>query len=263
MKAALVQMRSSTDKQGNLDHALASIRRAAGMGASLCAFPEFLMAYSPESQTAAGLRRIAEPVAGPFVGAIASASAEHGIDVVATTYELGAGGRIYDTCVVISAGRIASRYRKVHLYDALGFRESAKLARGARLSSPVDTGIGRIGTMICYDLRFPEVSRHLALSGSDVLVAPSAWVRGPMKTEHWITMNRARAMENGCYVLAPAQVGNIYCGRSLAVDPFGRVIADMGSRRGIKIVQIDPEKVKSTRRSLPLLSGRRPSAYRS
>ena len=78
--------------------------------------------------------------------------------------------------------------------------------------------------MICYDLRFPEMARVLASSGSEILVVPSAWVKGTMKEEHWLTINKTRAIENGCYVIAPDQVGNIYCGRSLVVDPFGKIL---------------------------------------
>ena len=80
--------------------------------------------------------------------------------------------------------------------------------------------------MICYDLRFPEMSRTLAVAGSEVLVAPSAWVKGKMKEEHWLAINKTRAIENGCFVIAPDQVGNIYCGRSVVVDPFGKILLD-------------------------------------
>ena len=91
----------------------------------------------------------------------------------------------------------------------------------------IRTSVGKLGMLICYDLRFPEMSRSLAAAGSEILVAPSAWVKGKSKEEHWITINKTRAIENGCYVIAPDQVGNIYCGRSIAVDPFGKILLDM------------------------------------
>ena len=129
--------------------------------------------------------------------------------------------------------------------------------------SPTRTSIGKLGMLICYDLRFPEMSRTLAAAGSEILVAPSAWVKGKMKEEHWITINKTRAIENGCYIIAPDQVGNIYCGRSIAVDPFGKILLDMKKRQGIGIVDISLAKVKQTRRILPLLKNRRTDLYSS
>jgi predicted amidohydrolase len=116
--------------------------------------------------------------------------------------------------------------------------------------------------MICYDLRFPEMSRILTVKGADVLVAPSGWVAGEMKEEHWQTMIKARAIENGSYVVAPDQVGNIYCGRSMVVDPFGVMLVDMGQREGVEVVEIDKSRVQQVRRSLPLLKNRRTDVYK-
>jgi predicted amidohydrolase len=156
---------------------------------------------------------------------------------------------------------VSSIYRKLHLYDALGFKESAKLSKGKDIKGPVRTKAGSVGLMICYDLRFPELSRILTLKGADVLVAPSAWVQGEMKEEHWQTMVKARAIENGAYVVAPDQVGNIYCGRSMVVDPFGVVLADMEKREGIEIVEVDRQRIREVRKSLPLLKNRRSDVY--
>jgi predicted amidohydrolase len=160
------------------------------------------------------------------------------------------------------AGRVSAVYRKLHLYNALGFKESVKLVPGKSIVRPARTGAGNVGLLICYDLRFPELSRILTIKGADVLVAPSAWVAGEMKEEHWQTMVKARAIENGSYVIAPAQVGNIYCGRSMAVDPFGVVLVDMGYREGVEAIDIDSSRVKNIRKSLPLLKNRRTDVYR-
>jgi len=262
-KVAVVQFRASTRKEANLGRITAYIGEAAERGASLCAFPEFMMFYTPSSQPPSELAGLAEPVTGPFVREIARAARENSIEVVGTLYEAGKpGGRVYDTSFLISSsGRLVSKYRKVHLYDALGFRESKKLAAGSQIPKPQKSAIGRVGMMICYDLRFPEMSRKLAAAGAGVLVAPSAWVRGEMKEEHWITINRARAIENGCFVVSPDQAGNIYCGRSIVVDPFGRVLLDMKKRQGLAVVEIDGSQIKKVRRALPLLRNRRTDLY--
>ena len=115
--------------------------------------------------------------------------------------------------------------------------------------------------MICYDLRFPEMARMLALGGSDVLFVPSGWVQGDMKLDHWQTMIKARALENGCYVVAPDQTGNIYIGHSLVVDPFGRIVLDMSDREGMEILDLDLGIVTEAREKLPLLQNRRFEVY--
>jgi predicted amidohydrolase len=132
---------------------------------------------------------------------------------------------------------------------------------GKSIVKPDKTPAGIVGLLICYDLRFPELSRLLTIKGADVLIAPSAWVAGEMKEEHWQTMIKARAIENGSYIVAPDQVGNIYCGKSMVVDPFGVVLLDMGKREGMEIVDIDKARIQQVRRSLPLLKNRRTDIY--
>ena len=163
--------------------------------------------------------------------------------------------------VINNLGKVISTYRKIHLYDALGFKESKKMIAGSKISKPVSTSIGKTGMMICYDLRFPEMSRTLASSGTEILVVPSAWVNGPMKEEHWLTLNKSRAIENGCYVIAPDHLGHVYSGRSLAIDPYGRILLDMKKRQGIGYVNISLDKVHEVRKKLPLLKNRRTDIY--
>ena len=220
MKVGVVQFKASTNKVDNLKKIISYISKAASKNATLCAFPEFMMFYTKSSQTSKQLANLAETINGDFVKTIAKAAKENCIQVVGSFYEKSKKkDRVYDTSFVIDkSGKVISTYRKIHLYDALGFKESDKMTSGSKIAKPVKTSVGKIGMMICYDLRFPEMSRSLAVAGSEVLVAPSAWVKGNMKEEHWITINKTRAIENGCYVIAPDQVGNIYCGRSLIVD---------------------------------------------
>jgi len=263
-RIALVQMRSSEVKQENLDRSIEFIAEAASKDADLVCFPEFQMAFSPGRQSAAQLAAIAEAIRGNFVSKLAAAAKKNRIGVVATIYEKsGKPQRVYDTAVMISrSGKVSSVYRKLHLYNALGFKESAKLVPGKNIVKPLKTDAGKVGLLICYDLRFPELSRILTVKGADVLVAPSAWVAGEMKEDHWQTMVKARAIENGSYVIAPDQLGNIYCGRSMAVDPFGVVMLDMGLREGVEVVEIDKSRVQQVRKSLPLLKNRRTDVYK-
>jgi len=263
MKIAVVQFKASTKKENNLKKILSYISKAATKNTTLCAFPEFMMFYTNSSQTPKQLSSLSEKINGNFVTTIAKTAKENHIQVVGSFYETSTKkDRVYDTSFIIDkSGKVISTYRKIHLYDALGFRESAKIISGSKIAKPIKTSIGKIGMMICYDLRFPEMSRSLAIAGSEVLVAPSAWVKGNMKEEHWITINKTRAIENGCYVIAPDQVGNIYCGRSLVVDPYGKILLDMKKKQGIGYVNIDLNKVKQTRKILPLLKNRRTDVY--
>lgn len=255
-------MRSSEDKQENLIKSIDFVSEAASAGAELVCFPEFQMAYSPPSQSAKQLARIAETVKGEFVATLSKAAKKNKIGIIATIYEKSSTPRVYDTAVALTpSGAVASVYRKLHLFDALGFKESAKMAQGKTIKAPVRTKAGSVGLLICYDLRFPELARILTVKGADILVAPSAWVQGEMKEEHWVTMIKARAIENGSYVAAPDQVGNIFCGRSMVVDPFGVALVDMGQREGVETIEIDRSRVKQVRKSLPLLKNRRTDIY--
>lgn len=263
MKVAVVQFKASTNKEINLKKIIQYITKAAEKKATLVAFPEFMMFYTNSLQTSKQLSQLSETINGIFVKTITKVAKENHIEVVGTFYEKSTKiNRVYDTSFVIDkSGKVISTYRKIHLYDALGFRESDKIMEGSKITKPVKTSIGKIGMLICYDLRFPEMSRSLAAAGSEVLIVPSAWVKGNMKEEHWITINKTRAIENGCYVIAPDQVGNIYCGRSIVVDPYGKILLDMKKKQGIDYVNIELKNVKQIRKVLPLLKNRRTDIY--
>ncbi len=267
-KAAIVQMKSSVDKELNLAHSLKLINEASKKKARLICFPEFQMAYSPPEQKSKLLHKIAEKITGNFVSTLSNSAKQNRITVIATLYEIintnDKNHKVFDTGVIINElGKLQTIYRKVHLYDALGFKESKKLLAGSIIEKPSKTSVGKLGLLICYDMRFPEISRILTVNGANILVSPSAWVAGFMKREHWEIMVKARAIENGVYVLAPNQVGNIYCGHSMAVDPFGATIVDMENREGIEFIDIDSSKIDTTRRTLPLLTNRRTDVYRN
>ena len=272
---ALVQIKSSEHKNENLKLSLDFVKEAARKKASLICFPEFQMAFSPRNQSVKKLTKIAETIdESNFVLTLGESARRNRINIIATIYEKNTknnssrsninqfDNRVYDTAVIINSnGAICSVYRKLHMYDALGFRESAKMIAGNAIEKPVKTSVGNLGLMICYDVRFPELSRILAINGADILAVPSAWVHGIMKEEHWQTLIKARAIENGSYVAAPNQVGHIFSGRSMVVDPFGIVILDMGNREGMEVIEIDKSRIQKARESLPLLKNRRTDVY--
>ena len=267
-RTALVQMKSSVNKEQNLAYSLELINEAAKNKARLICFPEFQMAYSPPEQKPEALHKIAEKISGNFVSTLSYSAKQYKINVIATIYEIintnKQNHKVFDTAIIINdLGKLQSVYRKVHLYDALGFKESKKLVAGSIIERPTRTSVGNLGLLICYDMRFPEISRILTVNGASILVSPSAWVAGFMKQEHWEIMVKARAIENGVYVIAPNQVSNIYCGHSMVIDPFGSTLVDMGNREGIEILDIDSSRIDTIRRTLPLLMNRRTDVYKN
>jgi predicted amidohydrolase len=264
-RIAVVQMKSDTDKMKNLAQSKDYIKEARYKKAQIICFPEFQMGFSPSDQTPIELSGISEVVStGNFVKSLRRYAKENGIDIISTIYEkVRTKNKVFDSALAIKKnGVIMAHYRKIHLYDALGFRESDKFVAGNSIEKPFQFEAAKIGLMICYDIRFPEMSRILSVLGAELLVIPSAWVHGIMKEEHWQTFLKARAIENGIYVIAPDQIGNIYTGRSMVVDPFGTVLLDMGNKEGMEVVDLEKSDIIKVRRQLPLLKNRRTDVYR-
>ena len=266
MRIGIVQMKSSTDKVENLETSIRFVKEAGRKNTDYLFFPEFQMAYSPGNQKLDELYFVAESISNSnFLKKLRKESQRYNIGIVGTMFEKNnrIDKRVFDTAFVINKnGKLMSIYRKLHLYDAFGFQESTKFINGDKIAKPCKTPFGKMGLMICYDLRFPELARILALQGSDIIAVPSGWVNGVMKEEHWITMLKARAIENGSYIIAPNQVGNIFCGRSMILDPLGTVLTDMGDKIGLEIVEINKERINQVRQILPLLRNRREDVYR-
>lgn len=259
-KIALIQLKTSIHKNQNLKKILEYIKYAAKNHADVCIFPEFMMFYYDPKYIS--ISNFAESINGSFIKQISYAAKSKSINIIGTFYEKSNTSKVYDTAFFIDKyGTVITTYRKIHLYDAFGFKESDYILPGSKIMNPINTGIGKLGMLICYDLRFPEISRILTVRGSEILVIPSAWINGYMKEQHWLAINKTRAIENGCYVIASNQVGNIYCGRSLVVDPMGKILLDMKKRENIKFVNVCIEKIRHTRKKLPLLKHRRPDVY--
>lgn len=239
---------------------------AAQAGAQLLAFPENLM--SPRELSAQELRELAETVDGPFVRDLSRIARDYGLWVAFTMSETNpAGGAPYNTAVVLDEqGALRGSYRKCHLYDAHAVRESDRMSAGDALCAPIRTPFATLGLGICYDLRFPELSRALALAGCDLLLFPACWHGGPHKAEHWRTLVRARAIENECFVAGICHAGERYVEQSMVAGPLGEELpAEMvelpGSTDRLFVARLDMEGVQAARSAMPILRHRRPELY--
>jgi len=261
MRVALGQLPISSVPGVNLDRVRAAAIAAGAQGAQLAVFPE-----GTQARFSADLRAVAEPLDGPFCQGLADAARSARIAIVACMFEPAPDGRVYNTTVGFEAdGSLAAVYRKIHLFDALGHRESDVVAPGDAAVIASLAGL-RIGFMTCYDVRFPELARVLAVGDADLLVLPAAWAAGTFKEEHWVTLVRARAIENTIWIAAAGQVPDpaepptrapTGVGRSLLVDPMGVVRLDLGPSEGLGVGEVDPARTASVRSVLPSLAGRR------
>jgi predicted amidohydrolase len=200
----------------------------------------------------------AEPMDGPFVQRLTGFAAEHDTTVVAGMFEVGPDpARPFNTLAVVDGGGLRGSYRKIHLYDSFGYRESDRLSAGEPEPVLVEVGGIGVGLMTCYDLRFPELARELVRRGAQLLVAPSAWVAGPGKVDHWLTLVRARAIENTVFVAAVGQPGPRYTGHSLVVGPAGRLVGELGDGDHVVTVSVSTEELVRAREDNPSLLNRR------
>ncbi len=219
LRIALVQQASSLEPADNRD-ALKPIGVQLEADTGLVLLPEaFQRDFGPPDSD---LAAHAEPLDGPFVDALTTFAAEQRTTVVAGLFEKADRDRPYNTLAVVDGDGLRTSYRKIHLYDSFGYRESDRLLAGDTEPVLVEIGGFTVGLMTCYDLRFPELARELVRRGAELLVLPSAWVAGPGKVEHWRTLVQARAIENTVYVAAAGQPGPRYTGHSLVVGPDGR-----------------------------------------
>jgi deaminated glutathione amidase len=189
----------------------------------LVVFPEVMM--RDFGNPGSDISEFAEDLDGPFVKRLTELAAVHDVTVVAGMFERGEDPhRPYNTLVLVDADGLRASYRKIHLYDSFGYKESDRLLAGALEPVVVEVGGLRVGLMTCYDLRFPELARALVDRGAELIVVPAAWVAGPGKADHWRTLLKARAIENTVYVAAAAQPGPRYTGRSTVVTPRGETV---------------------------------------
>ncbi|MFJ4075695.1 carbon-nitrogen hydrolase family protein [Curtobacterium sp. NPDC089991] len=268
---AAAQFAPVDDPVANLETVRTAAADAAARGAALLVTPEYSSYFTADIDDR--FVAAAQPLDGPFVSGLQDIARDTGLALVvgiAETTDVSTSDaatpagptRFRNTLVaVLPTGELAATYRKVHLYDAFGSRESDRIESGDPEQLPVFEFAGlRIGLETCYDLRFPEVTRRLAApehGAADVVVLPAEWVRGPGKEHHWRTLLTARAIENTVWVVGVGQTPPIGIGASVVLDPSGVAVASAGSAPGTLVATVDTAVTEAVRQVNPSLALRR------
>lgn len=255
---AVAQFAPGDDTAKNLATIRKLALRAKERGARLVVFPEYSSYFVPKL----GERTVAaaEPLDGPFGTAMGALAAELGIHLIAGMLEtMRDPSKFSNTLVAFDGeGELVASYRKMHLYDAFGERESDWVVAGP-LEEPQTFTLGEltVGLQTCYDIRFPEVTRRIVDAGADLVLVPSEWVRGPLKEQHWRTLVTARALENTIYVAAADHAPPIGAGNSMIVDPMGVELATIGERTDVAVAWVSRSRIDKVRAVNPALRLRR------
>ncbi len=260
LKLAIAQVAGDHNPEDNLAAARNLVAEASDRGAEFIVFPEMFMALPRKWGSPA---KFAEPVDGPFAESLGKLAAEYNLHIVAGMWEKVPGSTLVkNTAVMLSPeGRIITAYQKIHLFDALNVRESDMMIPGNDLPVISEIKGFHVGLAICYDLRFPEMFRNLAHKGADLVIIPSAWYAGLIKEDQWLTLLRARAIENTLYVAGVNQAGPVFCGRSSVFDPFGIPKAGAGEGPELLVVEIESGRISEVRSKLPSLKHCRPELF--
>ncbi len=255
MKIALGQFAVSPIWTTNAEICRDLMHRAEGGGASLLLLPEGILARDITDPDI--VRKSAQSLDGPFMQELLAASRGTQLTTVTCIHVPAPNGRVFNTQVAIRDGEIVATYRKLHLYDAFAAQELINVEPGDKIPALLEIGGLKFGMMTCYDLRFPEMARRLAVDGADVLLLPAAWVKGPAKEAHWEILVTARALENTCYVIATGECGERNIGASMVVDPLGVAVAKAGEAPALVFSEIEPDRIAHARAVLPVLQNRR------
>jgi predicted amidohydrolase len=256
VRVTLAQLRVGADHGAARDAAWHAFDAAAAAGADLLVLPEYASGFDPRGVG----REHAEPLDGPFVALLAERAAESGVAVIAGTTLPGDGRLAVNAVVAFDGdGDLVGVYRKVHLYDAFGHRESDRLEPGPADAEPLVLQVGdlRFGVLTCYDLRFPESARRVVDAGADVLVVPAAWAAGPLKAMHWRALAVARAIESTAAVVAVGQAGPGVTGHSVVVGADGVVVLELDEHPALASADLLPAAIAQVRETNPSLANRR------
>ena len=258
MKIAIGQFSATTKTQENLETVVRMTEEAAAQGAEFVLFPEYAMFKQPVRD--AEFLKTCESLDGPFASGLRALAKRLGVYVLCGLNEKIEGEKVgYNTILIVGKdGTDLGVYRKVHLYDAFGGRESDWIRPGPT-DQQVVFHIGDLdcGVMTCYDVRFPEITRQLVDQGAEVILLPTAWTAGTRKEDHWMTLVRARAIENTAYVIGADQAPPGGTGGSVVIDPMGVVVAELGEGPGLLFAEVKPDRVRVVRERNPSLQHRR------
>ena len=250
LRLRLLQWESGLDATDNR----ARLAEAVTGSADLVVLPE---AFARDfGEAGSEVSPFAEDADGPFASELELQAESAGTTIVAGMFETAPDpDRPFNTLLVRGAARAS--YRKIHLYDSFGHRESDRLSGGALEPVVVEVAGWQVGLMTCYDLRFPELARRLVDVEAEVLVVPAAWLPGPRKVAHWQTLLSARAIENTVYVVGVGQPAPRYCGHSRVVSPLGDVLAEAGPGEAVLEVVLNRAGLEEARSTNPSLANRR------
>lgn len=255
MRVAAGQFAVTPDWRVNARTCVELMNQAAGQGVSLLVLPEALLARDDSDPDLSV--KSAQDIDGGFLQLLRDESRNNDLTTVLTLHVPSDEGRATNTLVAIRQGEVIAQYQKLHLYDAFNMQESRLVDAGQQIPPLIDVDGVRVGLMTCYDLRFPELALALALNGAEVLVLPTAWVRGPMKEHHWATLLAARALDTTCYIVAAGECGTRNIGQSRIVDPMGTTLAGAGDGPQMMTADISTASLRQIRERLPVLKNRR------
>jgi len=255
MRVAAGQFAVTPDWATNAQTCVSLMQQAAGAQTALLVLPEALLARDDNDPDMSV--KSAQTLDGGFFRRLLDESRHNSMTTVLTVHVPTSEGRAANTLVALRGGEIIADYQKLHLYDAFNIQESKRVDAGNTLPPLIEVDGVKIGLMTCYDLRFPEIALAHALQGAEVLVLPTAWVRGPLKEHHWATLLAARALDTTCYIVAAGECGNKNIGQSRVVDPLGVTLAGAGCTQQLIFADISLEVVQQVRAQLPVLKNRR------
>ncbi len=257
---AIAQVQTSNKIEDNINKARLFSSEASTYGADVIIFPEMFMILPSRDQHFADIVRKEQNT---FLRTLMEISRDFKITTIAGIWESPeASNRVFNIAITINTeGKIISKYKKLHLFDALNVKESDFTVSGNNLPQLVTIKGIRMGTIICYDLRFPELVRTIVHSGCEVVVVIAAWYSGIMKEDHWLTLLKARAIENTVYVIGCNTCGKSFSGRSAAFDPFGVCIGSTGEEEALLIIEISKNRIERVREKLPVLRHLRRDIY--
>ena len=254
----IIQLKARYSKSESLKSLVKMIEKS---NSRIIVSPEYSM-FNPTGLTPKTVALGAEDLEGEWISTLRKKAKEKSSCIITGFFEKHKEKPYNSVVVIDDSGDIAGIYRKTHLFDALGYRESKYFTPGDKLFNPIKTCGIKIGLSICFEIRFPEIIRVQVLRGAEAVIIPSAWYRGIGKEEQYEFLARARAHENGIWIIAPILYGDSFTGRSMVIDPLGVKRLDLGYGEKIIEYTVNTEEIGVARSKLPLLQLRRPELYR-